>query len=282
MADVSQNDLHRLGYDLDDVEKLKTLSVTGLRINDQVLMRFVSKLSKVMWVSLNAIYLQPEDITHLKEESANFSHIRALFDFYSQPETGMDEKWFKKKNQWLRNCHLETAAFISGDGIKRGPFFAGETTLESQRGVYPLAAAFNLKKLACSNVIVGDRLTSETIKSFARYTKEHAITLHINEKNSLLMENQWHNYLYLAQDVVRLHSEGELPNIGAQDLPLDRPVGTISINSNGINKHDITITKHNLPANKDVRVLGSVCANECSLLPHIEPGQKVIFKNLEK
>ena len=62
MADVSQDDLHYLGYDLADAEEIKKLNVTGLRINDQVLMRFVSKLSKTMWVSLNAIYLQPEDI----------------------------------------------------------------------------------------------------------------------------------------------------------------------------------------------------------------------------
>ena len=283
MADVSQDDLHYLGYDLADVEKLKTLNVTGLRINDQVLMRFVSKLSKSMWVSLNAIYLQPEDITHLKEEAANFDHIRALFDFYSQSETGMDENWFKKKNQWLRKCNLETAAFISGDGVKRGPFFAGETTLESQRGVYPLAAALNLKDLACSNVIVGDRLTSETIKSFARYTKEHAITLHvIDEESSLLEENQWHNYLYLAQDIVRLHCEGKLPQLEAQELPLDRPAGTISINSNGLNRDEVHIAKRNLPADKEVRIVGKGCANECSLLSHIEPGQKVVFKKLEK
>ncbi len=282
MADVSQDDLHYLGYDLADAEEIKKLNVTGLRINDQVLMRFVSKLSKTMWVSLNAIYLQPEDITHLKEEAANFDHIRALFDFYSQPETGMDEKWFEEKNQWLHNCNLETAAFISGDGVKRGPFFAGETTLESQRGVYPLAAALNLKDLACNNVIVGDRLTSETIKSFARYTKDHAITLHVDEKNTFLNENQWHNYLYLAQDIVRLRSEGELPKFEAQDLPLDRPVGTISINSNGLNSNENHIAKRNLPVNKDGRILGRVCDEECSLLPHIEPGQKVIFKNLEK
>ena len=194
----------------------------------------------------------------------------------------MDEKWFKEKNQWLHNCNLETAAFISGDGVKRGPFVAGETTLESQRGVYPLAAALNLKDLACNNVIVGDRLTSETIKSFARYTKDHAITLHVDEKNTFLNENQWHNYLYLAQDIVRLRSEGELPEFEAQDLPLDRPVGTISINSNGLNSNEIHIAKRNLPVNKDGRVLGRVCDEECSLLPHIEPGQKVIFKNLEK
>ena len=67
-------------------------------------------------------------------------------------------------------------------GLKKRTIFAGETTLESQRGVYPLAAALNLKDLACNNVIVGDRLTSETIKSFARYTKDHAITLHVDEK----------------------------------------------------------------------------------------------------
>ena len=224
-----------------------------------------------------------EAISRLKEEAANFDHIRALFDFYSQAETGMDESWFKKKNQWLRKCNLETAAFISGDGVKRGPFFAGETTLESQRGVYPLAAALNLKDLACSNVIVGDRLTSETIKSFARYTKEHAITLHVvDEESSLLEENHWYNYLYLAQDIVRLHCEGKLPELEAQELPLDRPAGTISINSNGLNSDEVHITKRNLPADKEVRIVGKVCASECSLLSHIEPGQKVVFKKLEK
>ena len=71
-------------------------------------------------------------------------------------------------------------------------------------------------------------------------------------------------------------------NLEAQDLPLDRPVGTISINSNGLNSNEIHIAKRNLPVNKDGRVLGRVCDEECSLLPHIEPGQKVIFKNLEK
>ena len=162
-------------------------------------------------------------------------------------------------------------------------FFAGETTLESQRGVYPLAAALNLKDLACSNVIVGDRLTSETIKSFARYTKEHAITLHVvDEESSLLEENHWHNYLYLAQDIVRLHWEGKLPELEAQELPLDRPAGTISINSNGLNSDEVHITKRNLPADKEVRIVGKVCASECSLLSHIEPEQKVVFKKLEK
>lgn len=209
IADVSQKDLASLGYDLNDVEKLKTLNIAGLRINDHVLMRFVSKLSKVMLVSLNAVYLEPEDITHLKEEAANFEHIRALFDAYSQPETGMDEGWFKKKNQWLRSCNLETAAFIAGDKFKKD----GKTTLESQRNIYPLAAALNLKDLACSNVIVGDRLSSETIKSFARYTKEHAITLHLDKKVLPLEENKWHNYLYLAQDIVRLHGEKVFQNL---------------------------------------------------------------------
>ncbi|MDE6555254.1 MAG: DUF871 domain-containing protein, partial [Lactobacillus sp.] len=50
----------------------------------------------------------------------------------------------------------------------------------------------------------------------------------------------------------------------------------------GFNSNEIHIAKHNLPADKGVRVIGRVCVNECSLLSHIEPGQKVVFKNLEK
>ena len=87
-------------------------------------MRFVSKLSKTMWVSLNAIYLQPEDITHLKEEAANFDHIIEpyLIFILSQKQEWM-KSGLKKKNQWLHNCNLETAAFISGDGVKKRTIF---------------------------------------------------------------------------------------------------------------------------------------------------------------
>ena len=98
----------------------------------------------------------------------------------------------------------------------------------------------------------------------------------------MLEENHWHNYLYLAQDIVRLHCEGKLPELEAQELPLDRPAGTISINSNGLNSDEVHITKRNLPADKEVRIVGKVCASECSLLSHIEPEQKVVFKKLEK
>ena len=94
----------------------------------------------------------------------------------------MDEKWFEEKNQWLHNCNLETAAFISGDGVKRGPFLLEKLLFESQRGVYPLAAALNLKDLACNNVIVGDRLTSETIKSLRVIRRITQLRLHVDEK----------------------------------------------------------------------------------------------------
>ena len=73
-----------------------------------------------------------------------------------------------------------------------------------------------------------------------------------------------------------------MPQLEAQELPLDRPAGTISINSNGLNSDEVHIAKRNLPADKEVRIVGKVCANECSLLSHIEPGQKVVLKKLEK
>nr|MDK6825447.1 DUF871 family protein [Lactobacillus gasseri] len=54
------------------------------------------------------------------------------------------------------------------------------------------------------------------------------------------------------------------------------------MNSNGLNSDEVHITKRNLPADKEVRIVGKVCASECSLLSHIEPEQKVVFKKLEK
>ena len=59
-------------------------------------------------------------------------------------------------------------------------------------------------------------------------------------------------------------------------------MGTISINSNGLNSNEIHIAKKIYLLIKMEGFLERVCDEECSLLPHIEPGQKVIFKNLEK
>ena len=64
-------------------------------------------------------------------DNANFEKLTAGHNFYPRPETGLDAHWMQKKNEWLKQYGLKTAAFISGNGKLRGPIFAGFPTSQA-------------------------------------------------------------------------------------------------------------------------------------------------------
>ena len=145
VADVSEEVLHKLN--INGVDQIKSLNLTGLRVDDGFAMETIAKLSKEMPIVLNASTITQDDIDNLKYSNANFDNLTAGHNFYPRPETGLDAHWMQEKNKWLRSYNLKTAAFISGNGKLRGPIFAGLPTLEKQRNENPLAAILELQKL---------------------------------------------------------------------------------------------------------------------------------------
>ena len=63
--------------------------------------------------------------------------VCAIHNFYPRPETGLDEEYFENRNKILRELGIRTAAFLSGDGLRRGPVEEGLPTLECHRNRPP-------------------------------------------------------------------------------------------------------------------------------------------------
>lgn len=285
IADVSKDGLKKFGIEINDIEQIKTLNLYGLRIDGGVLMRTVAKLSQVMPITINASTITERDLLHLKEENANFSNLMAGHNFYPHPETGLDSQWLKEKNEWLHSFNLKTIGFVSGDGQKRGPLFEGLPTIESQRYVHPLAASLALANLACDYVFIGDRLKGATIVTFARYIKDNAICLHLDQDLAPLFEKTWHNRPDVAADVIRLAESRswQLLDTTPQEVTSERNKGTVTCDNARYGRYagEIQITKKNLPATDKTNVLGRVSEEDLDLLDYIGANQALIFKSLQ-
>lgn len=192
-----------------------------------------------------------------------------------------------RKNKWLQQYGLKTAAFISGNGKLRGPIFAGLPTLEKQRYENPLAAILELKDYNCDHVFVGDpQLTRDAIESITNYQKQGAITLHLDTDIPELFGNEWHNRPDVARDVVRLKESRKkmfLPT-EPQDNIYARPTGSVTIDNNLYPRYEgeIEITKRNLPCNEKVNVLAQVKDYDLPLLKYVDSSTQIIFRRATK
>ncbi|MBN6049669.1 DUF871 domain-containing protein [Lactobacillus helveticus] len=281
VADVSEEVLHKLN--INGVDQIKSLNLTGLRVDDGFAMETIAKLSKEMPIVLNASTITQDDIDNLKYSNANFDNLTAGHNFYPRPETGLDAHWIQEKNKWLRSYNLKTAAFISGNGKLRGPIFAGLPTLEKQRNENPLAAILELQKLDCDDIFVGDpQLTKDTIESITNYQKEKAITLQLDTEIPELFENDWHNRPDVARDVVRLKEsrKKQLLSTEPQDNIYARPKGSVTVDNDLYQRYkgEIEITKCDLPRNEKVNVLAQVKDYDLPLLDYIGSNTRVIFR----
>jgi len=287
IADVSEEGLEKLGILLDNEKQVESLGLTGLRIDDGVPSATIAKLSQKMPIALNASTINEDDITALREHGANFENLQAWHNFYPRPETGLDASWLEQKNKWLHQMNLETMAFVAGDDVLRGPIHAGLPTLEKHRGENPLAATLELKQLGCDHVFIGDSsLTTDMIICFKNYTKKQVITLHVDENLPELFNYEWHNRPDVARDVIRL-TEGrsrQLFDTEPQTKINPRPKGTITCDNKLYLRYqgELQITKHDLPADERVNVLGHVMPQDLPLLDLIGAGQKISFVPLAK
>lgn len=284
VADVDQDNLSKIGIDLANLEQVKDLNVTGLRIDAGINMGLVAKLSQQMLIALNASTLSTNDLLTLREEYANFDNLEAWSNFYPRPETGLGTKWFVNKNEMFKKAGMKVMAFIPGDGEKRGPVFAGLPTLEKHRYINPLAAAIDLQKVNVDRIYVGDKsLAAATLDQFKSYFTENMILLHVKKAPQELLSRVWHQRPDVARDVVRLE-EGRTLNLFDVEPSemLERKVGAITVDNKNYLPYvgELEVCKRDLPANGKINVIGQVTNEDLALLKFIQGSQAVKFAQI--
>lgn len=286
MVDISTAGLSTLGLDMSqDVDKIKALGITGLRMDYGLSMAVIAKASHDITVGLNASTLSNQDVSQLQKHGADFSNMEFWHNYYPRVETGLDKETFIDKNKWLKALGGKVVAFAPGDAVLRGPLFEHLPTLEEHRYSHPLAASLDLlKECLVDEVYIGDeRIGERTIEQFRAYQTKDLIQLtteFFTSDYQSLLTGVHTNRMDSARDVVRSQEARfkDIPPI-QQINTVQRKKGSVTLDNHlyGRYQGELQIMKKDLIADARVNVMGKVVDRELGLLQWITPGQTYQF-----
>jgi hypothetical protein len=270
-ADVSEKTPAHLG--LESLSSLKSLGVSGVRLDDFFANETILNLSKEFKLALNASIMFEEDVRALLEGGLEPSQLLAWHNFYPRRETGLSHSFFQSQNELFRRYGIPVSAYIPGDGEKRGPLFEGLPTLEVHREIDPYQAALELIRAGVDDVYIGDPEVSEELLS-------RLMELDCFGRVSLRVEGFQEGEFQLrpdfSRDVLRLMDTRSSGSVVAENT-VARPIGSITIDNDRYGRYrgEVQITLHDLPADERVNVAGRIVEADLPLLSLLQPGQTV-------
>ncbi|PKR84751.1 DUF871 domain-containing protein [Heyndrickxia camelliae] len=285
VADISPKSMDYLGYTWDSAPELLDWGLTGLRVDYGIKEEDIAALSKKMKVALNASTITQKSLARLKSFGLKIDAVEAWHNYYPRPETGLDRKEFRKKNQWLKSEGIKTMAFIPGDKKLRGPLYMGLPTLEDHRYQSPFSAFYDfIINEEIDKVLVGDfELSEKSLDQFQKYNEEGYLLLRakaytVDKKILQFLESVQTNRWDSARDCIRSMESREYGLVGTESLDpfntIEREIGSITIDNlhYGRYKGEIQITKRHLKADEKVNVIGKIIPEDLLLLPLIKGG----------
>ncbi|MGG1574299.1 DUF871 domain-containing protein [Fictibacillus sp. NRS-1165] len=284
MADAGPRSLKNIGVSMDSLGQLREWNINGLRADYGFPDHEIIALSQRLKVGINARTLDEKKVNTWNRNGLVIQNVEAWHNFYPRQNTGISSAFLLEKNNFLKSLGLQTAAFVPGDKKLRGPVYEGLPSLEKHRKADPFHAAVELSSLQTDHILIGDVEASDVTLERLSSWKDGILTLRAEwtegEAASVIHTNRQDT----ARDVIRSVESRSYANNGkkvtAQDPPLPRPVGTITIDNEKYGRYagELQITKTDLPADERVNVIGRVKDEDLKLLPYIGPGQKFLVQ----
>ncbi|MBY0148891.1 MupG family TIM beta-alpha barrel fold protein [Neobacillus niacini] len=272
-ADVSLKTPGHLG--LDSLFELKSLGVSGLRLDDFFENELILKLAGEFKLALNASILFEDDIHALLDGGLKPGQLLAWHNFYPRIETGLSDWFFQRQNELFEKYGIPVSAYIPGDGEKRGPLFEGLPTLEEHREMDPFLAALELFHNGVEDVYIGDPGVSETLlRKLIDFDRDHSIEIRIEG----FQEGEFKLRPDFSRDVLRFMDTRSVESILPENTS-ERWLGSITRDNDEYGRYrgEVQITLCDLPADERVNVVGKVVEEDIVFLSYLKPGQKVKF-----
>ncbi len=191
----------------------------------------------------------------------------AIHNYYPRPETGLDPEFLRELNEKWHAAGVQTAAFIAGDGEKRGPLHKGLPTLEMHRDLPPYVQYLDLKKTYKTDlVLLGDpELSAYEEKLISKTEQDGVIRIpaQLKEAHHDLYEKVFHNRPDAPKDFIRCTESRMYATPGETVSPADcieRKRGSITMDNERNLRYsgEIQIVRADYSANDAINVIGNV------------------------
>ncbi len=284
MVDISQDALQKAGFSFDNLSELKSIGITGLRMDYGISSEIIAKASKEITIALNASTLTEDFINELKQHNANFSSFEMWHNYYPREDTGLDNDFFLSMNKSLKEEGFKVVAFVPGDKILRGPIFKGLPTLEDHRQTSTYFGFIDMvNNYLVDDVYIGDpQVTFETFKKINNYINTQTISLNCKVieddndiKNFVMCSHE--NRPDFSKKVIRSANARflKIPFIKPKNN-LERTIGSVTIDNASYGRYmgETQICKENLPSDSRVNIIAYVIEEDIPLLSLIKANTK--------
>ena len=296
IIDVSSLVFKSLGITYDNLNFFANLGVDGLRLDEgfdgkkEALLSFNSqKLIIELNMSNDVAY-----VDNILSYQANKPFIYGCHNFYPQKGTGLSFDFFMKCSKRFKNYNLHTAAFITSQAGKAGPWSVndGLPTLEEDRN---LPIEVQAKKMFATNliddVIIGNAYASADelwrLSLIDPYQVEFSITLlpNINRvEQEIVLSNQHVRRGDITKQVIRsteVRKKYRALANSCHDNDNEFHRGDVVIGNDMFGKYknelQIVLIPHR---DKRKNLVGHIVTDELRLLDFIKPWSKFKFVSI--
>lgn len=273
MADVSVKTQRQFGCQ--SLPQLaRRLKLWALRIDYGFTLPEILEMARQIPIVLNASTVSPQDAGKIVQGGGE---IYAMHNFYPRPETGLDEDYLLETTRALQRAGVRVLAFIPGDGLLRGPIYAGLPTLEAHRGMPPSAAfADMVLRFGMDGVFLGDPGISETeARRIDTFCREGILSIPavLESQYEALYDRVFTCRVDSPRWLVRFQESREYSCFGQTVAPqncVGRHRGSITLDNAAYGRYsgEVQLIRRELPQDDRVNVIGHVpeawlCLTDC-------------------
>ncbi|WP_102341567.1 MupG family TIM beta-alpha barrel fold protein [Galactobacillus timonensis] len=265
------------------------LHLYGVRIDFGFSAQEIAEAAGAMPVIVNASTLQADEARIILARAEY--PVVAMHNFYPRPETGLDEEYLKESTAALKALGLQTAAFVPGDLIRRGPLYEGLPTLEAHRNLPPSVGYIDLlDRFGIDTVFVGDPGVSEAeVERMRTFAMEDIIEVpcQLNSGYEDYYDRVFTCRIDSPSWLVRAEESRTYAGVSGRKEAPDPDVrkrvrGSITMDNEKYLRYcgEVQLMRKDLPADPKVNVIGHVQQDYIVQLDRIGRGKKFVLKHV--
>ena len=290
MADAHPIAFRRVGGSVRDLEPLRELGVTDLRLDagfdDEAVHELIGSAQKVgMSLVINASPQTPASLRELKRLGLTLEGAVACHNYYPRMESGMSARYLGAQANLLHGEGMLVMGFVASQMHHRYMTNEGLPTIERHRYVEPHRAFRELLvRRWCDQVYIGDQTDDEQeLKQLVEARDNPHLVLRVAVREdahpaaAAIAFGRLHQHLPQEFEVT-YRSRGDRQRTGVAVVepprtPVERPRGTVAVDTVLYPRYagEIHISKVDLPADFRTTVVGRVIDDDLVLLDAIEP-----------
>ena len=288
VADIEKETMTR--FNVSSLVQLKEkLHLYGVRIDCGFSVEEIAEAAQQMLVIVNASTVGADEASLILAHASY--PVMAMHNFYPRPETGLDEEYLKESTVHLKALGLQTAAFVPGDLIRRGPLYEGLPTLEAHRNLPPSVGYIDLlDRFWIDTVFVGDPGVSEAeVERMRTFAMEDIIEVpcQLNSGYEDYYDRVFTCRIDSPSWLVRAEESRTYAGVSGRKEAPDPDVrkrvrGSITMDNEKYLRYcgEVQLMRKDLPADPKVNVIGHVQQDYIVLLDRIGRGKKFALKHV--